>query len=452
MTTQLLIIEDDNSLNQMLQFHFEDQGYRVEGVENCANGLDRLRETAFDLIMLDQQLPDGHGIDLLQTIRREIPNQAVIMMTGQHDLELAIRAIKSGASDFIHKPIKTEELQHVVDRVLENRRLSREAEALKPVDDGLNEQRELIGRGEAMLKVSKEIALSAESRASILITGESGTGKEVVARLIHHHSGLKGPFIAINCAAIVETLLESELFGHEKGAFTGANERKQGKFELAEDGTIFLDEIGELAPSLQAKLLRVLQEQTFERVGGSQQVSSNARVIAATHRDLFAESPIGNFREDLAYRLKVVTIELPPLRDRKEDIPLLAEALIQKIARKIHKPAAQLTEQSIKAMAQYNWPGNVRELENILTQALVHARGHVLTPDLLPLPTLTSLQTINSAPPAQVQLGKSLDQVEAEHIQLILNHTQGHKGQTCNILGISRPALDRKIKKYELTL
>jgi len=452
MTNQLLIVEDDESLNQMLQFHFEDQGYRVEGVHDCAKGLERLRETAFDLILLDQQLPDGQGIDLLKQIREEVPNQSIIMMTGQHDLDLAIKAIKSGASDFVHKPIKTEALQHVVNRVLENRRLTREAEALKPNGDNLNQQRELIGRCEAMLKVSKEIALSAESCATVLITGESGTGKEVVARLIHSHSGLKGPFIAINCAAIVDTLLESELFGHEKGAFTGATERKQGKFELAEDGTIFLDEIGELAPALQAKLLRVLQEQTFERVGGSQQVSTNARVIAATHRDLFAESGNGQFREDLAYRLKVVTIQLPPLRERKEDIPLLAEALIQKIAPKIHKPVAQLTEQALNAMSRYDWPGNVRELENLLTQALVHARGNVLTPDLLPLQPPTTPLTTDTASPTEAQLSKRLEQVEAEHIQLILNHTQGHKGQTCNILGISRPALDRKIKKFELIL
>ncbi len=452
MTTQLLIIEDDESLNQMLQLHFEDQGYQVVGVDNCAKGLERLRKTAFDLILLDQQLPDGQGIDLLKHICDEVPEQAVIMMTGQHDLELAIHAIKAGAADFIHKPIKTKELQHVVDRVLENRRLTRKANALKPVEDGLNEPRGMIGRGEAMLQVSKEIALSAESNATILVTGESGTGKEVVARLIHHHSGLSGPFIAINCAAIVDTLLESELFGHEKGAFTGATERKQGKFELAEDGTIFLDEIGELAPPLQAKLLRILQEQAFERVGGSQQVKSNARVIAATHRDLFAESAEGHFREDLAYRLKVVTIQLPPLRERKEDIPLLAKALIQKIAHKIHKPIAQLTKPALAALSSHHWPGNVRELENLLTQALVHTRGTVITPDLLPLQNTNHAPQNSNSGTTSDQIHKSLDQVEAEHIQLILNHTAGHKGNTCQMLGISRPALDRKIKKYDLSV
>ena len=264
MTTRLLIIEDDESLNQMLAFHFEDQGYDVAGANTCGEGMDQLKQSAFDLILLDQQLPDGTGLELLKTIRTDEPDQPVIMMTGQHDLELAIQAIKTGAADFIHKPIKTDELQIVVNRVLESRRLAREVTALKPEVSQASENT-LIGRSNTMLQVSKEIALSAASDATILLTGESGTGKDVVARLIHLHSEKQGPFVAVNCAAIVDTLLESELFGHEKGAFTGAVSRKPGKFELAQDGTIFLDEIGELAQPLQAKLLRVLQEQVFER-------------------------------------------------------------------------------------------------------------------------------------------------------------------------------------------
>jgi len=453
MTIRLLIIEDDDALNQMLQLHFEEQGFLVEGTDRCAEGLDRIRASAYDLLLLDQQLPDGKGIDLLHSIGEESLNQSVIMMTGQHDLELAIKAIKLGAADFIHKPIKLGELQHVVERVLENQRLSREVKALQSSDVEPKTDHDLIGRGEAMLQVSKEIALSAGSNATVLITGESGTGKEVVARLVHTHSGVPGPFVAINCAAIVDTLLESELFGHEKGAFTGANERKQGKFELAQDGTLFLDEIGELAPALQAKLLRVLQEQTFERVGGSQQIGSNARIIAATHRDLFAEADAGRFREDLAYRLKVISIHLPPLRERLEDIPLLAEALVARIARKIHKPAAQLTDATLAALKDYDWPGNVRELENLLTQALVHARGNVLTPDLLLFRQQSTADSQGTTPSSgNDPVERTLDQVEAAHIQRVLNHTGGHKGNSCEILGISRPALDRKIKKYDLTL
>lgn len=453
MATRLLIIEDDHSLNQMLQLHFEEQGFVVEGATRCDEGIERIRGSAYDLLLLDQKLPDGQGIDLLRRIGEESLNQCVIMMTGQHDLELAIEAIKLGAADFIHKPVKIGELQHVVERVLENQRLAREVKALQPDKLEPASHQELIGRGEAMLQVSKEIALSAGSNATVLITGESGTGKEVVARLIHNHSGVPGPFVAINCAAIVDSLLESELFGHEKGAFTGASERKQGKFELAQDGTLFLDEIGELAPSLQAKLLRVLQEQTFERVGGSQQIRTNARIITATHRNLFAETAEGRFREDLAYRLKVVSIQLPPLRDRREDIPLLAEALVARIARKIHKPVARLTDATLGALRDYDWPGNVRELENLLTQALVHARTDVLTPDLLLFPARDdSPPGSRSAANSEAPWERTLDQVEAEHIQRVLEHTGGHKGRSCEILGISRPALDRKIKKYDLTL
>ncbi|MCB1752538.1 MAG: sigma-54-dependent Fis family transcriptional regulator [Gammaproteobacteria bacterium] len=456
MSNRLLIIEDDAALNQMLQLHFEDNGFTVAGVPTCREGLALLQGSAFDLILLDQQLPDGTGLELLHRIRDQDPGQAVVMMTGEHNLELAIDAIKQGAADFVHKPIVNDALQIVVDRVLENRRLAREVEALQPAPDDPMKKRELIGRSDAMLQVSKEIALCAGSGATVLISGESGTGKEVVARLIHAHSGRKGPFVAVNCAAIVDTLLESELFGHEKGAFTGATSRKPGKFELAQDGTLFLDEIGELAPPLQAKLLRALQEQVFERVGGTQQISTNARILSATNRDLLAAAASGRFREDLAYRLKVINISLPPLRERLEDIPLLTQALIEKIAQRIHKPPLQPTVEAIAALQSHDWPGNVRELENVLTQALVQARNGVLTPDLLPMKSSvavgqsTSVQPVSAVTMATVF--RTLDQVEAEHIQQVLNHTGGHKGKSCDILGISRPALDRKIKKYTLTL
>ncbi len=451
MTTRLLIIDDDASLNQMLAFHFEDQDYGVSSALTCREGLDHVRAEATDLVLLDQRLPDGTGLELLKTLRAEEPDLPVIMMTGAHDLDLAIEAIKLGAHDFVHKPVKTEELEHVVSRALETRRLARELAALQSEPHHPSTTSELIGRCDAMLQVSKEIALTAQSHANVLITGESGTGKEVVARLIHSHSNQPGPFVAVNCAAIVETLLESELFGHEKGAFTGALGRKLGKFELAQDGTLFLDEIGELAFPLQAKLLRVLQENSFERVGGNQQITSNARIIAATNRDLPHEVREKRFREDLLYRLNVVSIALPPLRERQEDIPLLARALMAKISKSIHKPALHLTPTSEEQLCHYAWPGNVRELENVLTQAMVHARNGILTPELLPLPLSLKTRHIPSdEPPGQAGRLQSLDEVEAAHIQWVLNHTAGHKGKTCEILGISRPALDRKIKRYSL--
>jgi DNA-binding NtrC family response regulator len=454
-TAQLLIVEDDPALNQMLVLHFEDEGFEVAGTMTCAEALERVSTNAFDLLLLDQQLPDGTGTELLEAVLARDPDLPVVMMTGQHDLELAIEAIKKGAADFVHKPVETAELQQTVSRLLENRRLSREVEALRGADEVPRQARDLIGRSAAMLTVSKEIALSARSAATVLISGESGTGKEVVARLIHQHSGSQGPFVAVNCAAIVDTLLESELFGHEKGAFTGAQSRKLGKFELAQDGTLFLDEIGELAPALQAKMLRALQERVFERVGGTQQIGTNARVVAATNRDLLAEAAAGRFREDLVYRLDVIHIRMPPLRERREDIPLLAAALLERISGRIHKPTCKLADGALRRLEAYDWPGNVRELENLLTQAAVHARTPVITPDLL---SFGSSQETGAGPdagvavPADNAVLRTLDQVEAEHIQRILDHTGGHKGRTSEILGISRPALDRKIEKYGLKL
>ncbi|NBC47422.1 MAG: response regulator [Gammaproteobacteria bacterium] len=487
MTRRLLIIEDDSALSQMLEMHFEDLGFEVFRADRAQSGLEILQAAGsdsgslsgsgrVDLILLDQQLPDGLGSELIGSLLEADPTLPILMMTGKHDLELAIEAIQNGAADFVHKPINTDELQQTVERLL------REREAA--VDDAAGAQpdttptaeapRDLIGRSDAMLTVSKAIARSARSNATVLISGESGTGKEVVARLIHQHSGRSGPFIAVNCAAIVDTLLESELFGHEKGAFTGAHTRKPGRFEQASDGTLFLDEIGELAPNLQAKLLRALQERVFERVGGSEPISTDARVIAATNRDLLTEAAAGRFREDLVYRLNVIQIRMPPLRERLEDIPLLVNGLLARIAERLERPCPRITDQALQRLSAHDWPGNVRELENLLTQALLQARHHTITPELLALADearggddATSIRAGHvgsserapgsaagphpGAAAADATLAlRSLDEVAAEHIQRVLAHTNGHKGHTCEILGISRPALDRKIEKYGL--
>ena len=446
---RILIIEDDPGLSQMLSLHFEDQGADVQAADNCADGLALAGETAFDLVLLDQQLPDGEGIDLLPRLLDRHPDTAVIMMTGQHDLELAIEAIKRGADDFVHKPLKTATLQATVERALK-----RAAPSQPASETATAPARELIGRSDAMLEVSKQIALSAGNAATVLITGESGTGKEIVARLIHQHSGRTGAFVAVNCAAIVDTLLESELFGHEKGAFSGADRAKPGKFELAEDGTLFLDEIAELAPPLQAKLLRALQERMIERVGATGSLPVSARIVAATHRDLFERATAGQFREDLAYRLNVITIALPPLRDRREDIPLLVSALLDKMAREHGQAAPAVSESALQALCDYDWPGNVRELENVLTQAMVLARDGEIGLDELRFRTLRDLSAARpTAPPDdEASILRTLDEVEAEHVQRVLLYTGGHKGRSCEILGISRPALDRKIQKYGLSL
>ena len=456
MTRRILIIDDDRSLSQMLALHFEDQGAEVVLAARCETGMATAAGSVFDLVLLDQQLPDGEGIDLLPRLRKDRPQLPVLMMTGQHDLELAIEAIKRGAVDFVHKPIRTATLQATVDRLFARAGDSDGVAATTgttPVGD-------LIGRSDAMLAVSKQIALSAANSATVLITGESGTGKEVVARLIHQHSGRTGPFVAVNCAAIVDSLLESELFGHEKGAFTGADRAKPGKFELAADGTLFLDEIAELAPALQAKLLRALQERTIERVGGTHSQSINARIIAATHRDLLQSAAEGAFREDLAYRLNVINIALPPLRDRREDLPLLAAALLDKAARRDDRDPPTLSEGALQRLQRHSWPGNVRELENVLTQAMILARDGRIGVDELRFQAGATgsaaddgaAATDRSASSEESADLRSLDQVEAEHVQRILEHTGGHKGRSCEILGISRPALDRKIQKYGLTV
>ena len=447
MSIRILIIEDDPALSQMLSLHFEDQGYGVFTAAACGPGLAIALAEPLDLILLDQQLPDGEGIALLPKLIDAKPDTGVIMMTGQHDLELAIRAIKAGAADFVHKPLKSVTLQATVDRALAARSPEPEhVQSSRQVPPG-----DLIGRSQAMLDVSKQIALSAGNMATVLLSGESGTGKEVVARLIHQHSGRRGPFVAINCAAIVDTLLESELFGHEKGAFTGADRSKPGKFELAADGTLFLDEIAELAPPLQAKLLRALQERTIERVGATGSIAVRARIIAATHRDLFARVREGRFREDLAYRLNVINIELPPLRDRPEDIPLLATALLAKAARHNARSVPAIAQSAIAVLQGYSWPGNVRELENVLTQAMILARDGQIGPQHIRF--REPVEPYRSAPEAvSGQTLPSLQELEAAHIQRVLEYTGGHKGQACDILGISRPALDRKIEKYRLRL
>ncbi len=445
---RILVVDDDPALNEMLTLHFEDQGYEVFQALDCTQALKQIDSQTPDVVLLDQKLPDGTGIELLKRLRHEEPSLAIIMMTGLSDLEIAIEAITHGAYDFIHKPIKTDELNHVTTRALEHHRLARQVAVLQAESTDVDHIPTLVGGSVSMLKVSKEIAQVAHTDTTVLIVGESGTGKELVARAIHVHSGRKGPLVAVNSAAIVDSLLESEFFGHEKGAFTGASMRKEGKFELARDGTLFLDEIAELPLSMQAKLLRVLQEHSFERVGGNSQIKTNARIIAATNRDLDAEVRKRRFRQDLLFRLKVLCIDLPPLRERIEDLPPLVEALLKKISRSLHKMSLEVSDQSMHRLQSYHWPGNVRELENALTQAAVRSRSPILTPDLFQFANDNiSKDTAQDRPEPDL---RTLDEVEASHVQRILDHVQGHKGRACEILGISRPALDRKIKKYDL--
>jgi len=342
-------------------------------------------------------------------------------------------------------------LETTLSNALRNHRLSRQVSAITNSEDYKVDLAQIVGNSPDILAICKTIGSVAASSAPVLITGESGTGKEVVARAIHHHSGRTGLFLPINCSALAENLLESELFGHEKGSFTGAIARKEGKFELADDGTLLLDELGDMPASLQAKLLRVLQEGSFERVGGTQTLHSKARIIAATNRDLDTMIKEERFREDLYYRLNVVHIHLPPLRERPEDLSVLTEHLLKKVNARLHTSARNIAEKAWHRLRKYTWPGNIRELENVLTRAAVLARKETITADLLALPsepeTENAIEIAENLPTVRLI---TLDEVEQGHIRAILEHTRWHKGKACEILGISRPALDRKIVKYEL--
>ncbi|QRO00633.1 sigma-54-dependent Fis family transcriptional regulator [Archangium violaceum] len=472
----LLIVDDDLSLLESLKMHFEDiehEGaprYHVVTATSAAEGLRLAQESLPGVVILDMKLPDRTGLDIIEEMKSLCGDARIILVTAFHDMETTIRAMKAGAFDYIHKPFPDlAALDIVVSRALEYRQLSRRAASVS-VESAAARLGDIVGTSPLIQQLVKEIGKVAGSRATVLIQGESGTGKELIARVIHNYSyDEPKPFIGINCSAIVDTLLESELFGHEKGAFTGANAVKPGKFELAEDGTIFLDEIGDMSLMLQAKLLRVLQEREFERVGGVKRIKLRARVIAATHRNLVEEVASGRFREDLYQRLKVITLGIPPLRERREDIPLLVQHLLERINEKVHKRVTRVPPEVLDHLTRLPWRGNVRELENVLTRAVVLAPGEVLLSENLP--ALESAPPEHGFPPnghphpANGHGGAplpnflvttiddpsripTLEEAERMLIELTMNVTKGHKGKTCQILGISRPTLERKLQKY----
>jgi two-component system response regulator AtoC len=444
----ILVVEDDPVFSQLLAMHLEDLGHRPHPAQNLEQARVLLTDILPDAVLLDQQLPDGFGLDLLREIRSEPDAPPVIMITGISDNSLVIEAMKAGAYDFVRKPMDELELDTTLENALQSHRLSRKVHAVGSASAEPVTLNQIVGKSPQITRLLKTIGSVASSDASVLITGESGTGKEVVARAIHHYSEREGLFLPVNCSAIVETLLESELFGHEKVAFTGADRRKPGKFELAAEGTLFLDELGELPLGLQAKLLRVLQEGTFERVGGNEILHSSARIIAATNRNLETMVKEGRFREDLFYRLNVVNITLPPLRERMEDLPLLIEHLLARINQRLHTRVEKISDAAWRQMKRYDWPGNVRELENVLTRATVLCRSDTITPDLLGLDNGVSQPSPTTPDPVDPPELVPLEEIERRHVQAILAYTRWHKGKACEILGISRPALERRIKKY----
>ena len=455
----LLIVDDDVSLLESLALHFEEverdgePRYHVVTATTAQGGLAAASDASPSLVILDMMLPDRSGLEIIEEMRARCGDAPIILVTAYHDMESTIRAMKLGAFDYVHKPFPDPSaLDRVVDRALHVRQLSRRALAAAGSEAEPVQLGDIVGRTPVMQALVKELGrVAAATRASVLITGESGTGKELIARVIHNYSyDEPRPFIAINCSAIVDTLLESELFGHERGAFTGAVQQKPGKFELAEEGTIFLDEIGDLSPLLQSKLLRVLQEREFERVGGVKRIPLGARVIAATHRDLAAEVEAKRFREDLYQRLRVVTLHVAPLRERRDDIPLLVQALLERINEKVHQRVTRVPPEVLEHLRALPWRGNVRELENVLTRAVVLAPGDVLLAEHLP--PLESPQPRASDAAGWPDTGPlpTLAEAERQLIARTLTLTGGHKGKACQMLGISRPTLERKLTKYRL--
>jgi len=457
----LLIVDDDLSLLESLKMHFEEieedgtPSFSVATATSAAAALDVASEVFPSLVILDMMLPDRSGLQILKQLKEICGDAPIIIVTAYHDMETTIRAMKSGVFDYLHKPFSDPAaLDLVVNRALQVRRLSRRAASVE-VEAGGFRLGDIVGSTPGMQQLIKEIGMVAASRATVLITGESGTGKELIVRVIHNYSYDENrPFVGINCSAIVDTLLESELFGHEKGAFTGATMVKQGKFEFAEDGTIFLDEIGDMSLMLQAKLLRVLQEREFEHVGGIKKIKLRARVVAATHRDLAVEVKQGRFRQDLYQRLKVITLQIPPLRERREDIPALVHHLLDRINEKVHKRVTRVPPEVLEHLTRLPWRGNVRELENVLTRAVVLSPGEVLLSDNLP--ALPEADGAGVEPPPSLPFSLDRDQSsfptleQAERILILraLEASHGHKGKTCEMLGISRPTLERKLQRY----
>jgi len=443
---KILVVDDEQSIRETLELFLQEKGFDVLTEEDGEKGLRAAEREQPDIVILDFRLPGLDGLEVLQRLKQHNKDISVIMITGYHDMENAIQAMKLGAFEYIHKPIDIDELDIAITKVEENLRLTNRLEGLLTEISQEYKVNNIVGKTKTMQEIFKVIGMVSESRTTVLIQGESGTGKEMIARAIHYNSPYrKEPFLAINVPALVETLLESELFGHERGAFTGATQLKKGKIELAQHGTIFLDEIGDLSSSLQVKLLRFLQEREFERVGSAKLLRSDARIITATNQNLAQMVAERKFREDLYFRLKVVEIYVPPLRERKPDIPLLVEHLLNKINRDLHRHVTKIPKEVMDVLVQYEWPGNIRELENILTRAVVLSKGDILVPEYLP--DFFTARSVGGGKPSHI---KSLDQIKKDHVLKALEFAHWDKGKVCGLLGISRPTLRKMIKDYKI--
>jgi DNA-binding NtrC family response regulator len=436
---RLLLVDDDPAVRRSLSDTLSEEGHEVHAAENAREALSQLTEYAPDLILSDIRMPGMDGIELLERVKALAPSVDVILMTAYDDMPTVVRAMRQGAFDFLVKPLQLAELQAVLDRALGDRR-ARE-QALRAAEDQADAYRldALVGHDPRMIDVYKLVGQLAASRVTVLIRGETGTGKEMVARAIHYNSpDSEQPFIPVNCSALPENLLESELFGHVRGAFTGAVGDRRGRFALAGRGTIFLDEIGDTTAEFQSKLLRILEDHAFYPVGAERLERTEARVIAATHRNLEQMAAQGAFREDLYYRLRVVEVALPPLRERSADLPHLAQHFLHKASQALHRPEPTLADESKNVLLQHDWPGNVRELENCLTRAMVLATGNVIRPQHLGLHTEAQQSPVDFP---------TLEELTTAHVRRVLVATEGNKTRAAEVLGISKPKLYRMLEK-----
>ena len=439
---KLLIVDDELSVRDSLGKWFREEGYEIGTAESASDALTRMAEKRWDLALLDIKMRGTDGIELQRRLHELDPNLVVIMMTGYASVETAVAALKNGAYDYVSKPLDPDEIAHLVKKALAHKRAEQENVRLREAVTEATRPDDLVGQSLAMRKVFEAIETVAPTDANVLITGESGTGKELVVRAIHAGSMRRfHPLVVIHCGALTETLLESELFGHEKGAFTGAQYRKKGKFEIAEGGTVFLDEIGDISLKTQTDLLRVLQEREITRVGGNQVIKVDFRCVAATNKNLETMIEDGMFRPDLFYRLNVFRIELPPLRERREDIPALVDHFVRKFSLAMNKHIIRVAPAAMNQLQQLQWMGNVRELENAVERAMVVAQE----------PELREQDFILKTPPTFSIVDKSLDQVERAHILRVLEECGNNQSHAAEILGIDRVTLHHKLKRYGWT-
>ena len=445
---QILVVDDEEVMCESLAAWLREDGYAVDTASSGRLALDKAREKDYAIYFVDLKMPGGmDGIETMMQVRRLHPDASIIIITAYATVDTAIAAMKEGAQEYIVKPCNPEEISLLVGRIIKVKNLQRENTILRKKLTRQYRSHDIVSKNARMRDLLQLVSEISSLRSTVLIQGESGTGKELIARAIHNSGDRASkPFVAVSCAALAETLLESELFGHEKGSFTGAALQKKGKFEQADGGTIFLDEIGDISPKLQVDLLRVLQDRSFYRVGGAEELRVDVRVIAATHVNLQEAVQQGKFRDDLFYRLNVIEVRIPPLRDRREDIPILVEHFMGRLSHEIGKDVADISDGALKILMDHEWPGNVRELENTIERAMVTCRGRVLTEDDLAF----LAQSGASSRPWSVPAGMTLQEMEKRLIAATIQHTGGNIKESASILGIDRSTLYEKIKRYEI--